>query len=194
MVFASLITNQLFAQSAKKAMRKDRFFEYRLIYNVEKNYFKDYFAHCLIERLDAETFNYEDENIRFNIVPDNLYFTMRIYNKSNQEMICRWERALFVINDISYNIIYIDDYAERHAAIFAPRYIAPQSFYDYRIKAPITFIYRRKDVKKYGPTIVRLLIPIVVNGKEIMYDFKYRVSYWDKKNDNRVKDLFQKEK
>lgn len=63
---------------------------------------------CYIERINAETFNHEDQDIKFKIISSTYSkWTISIENKTKNDMIVYWRDCSFVVNKISGNILFV---------------------------------------------------------------------------------------
>ena len=124
---------------------------------------------CYVERINAENFNYEDEEIKFNIESESWWWNIKIENKTHQEMTILWDKALFVVNEQSAGFMY-------YLNLLRGR-----------------FILDNRIIKKTGEDYyIRLIIPIEVNGEVKKYDFKYRVSLINAKKQQKYKEKRQK--
>ena len=143
---------------------------------IDKNLYKNW-MNIFFERVNSKEFNYEDKDILITVKPDEKYeWEIKIYNKTAQEMVCKWPQGLFVIGGKSYGILGRDyNHGVRTVSSFSiPYRIAPESYIEYSILPEEVLIYSKKQLKKQGPQFIRLIIPISINGEEKTFDFKYK--------------------
>ncbi|WP_320914361.1 hypothetical protein [Butyricimonas paravirosa] len=150
---------------------------------------------CYVERINAENFNYEDEEIKFNIESESWWWNIKIENKTHQEMTILWDKALFVVNEQSAGFMYYLN-LDYISFLSSEEIIAPHSYIEKECTNTILrgrFILDNRIIKKTGEDYyIRLIIPIEVNGEVKKYDFKYRVSLINAKKQQKYKEKRQK--
>ena len=150
---------------------------------------------CCIKRENAENFNYEDNNIKFNIRPELTWCEIKIENKTHQEMTILWDKALFVVNEQSASFMY---YLNLDCISFlsSEEIIAPHSYIEKECTNTTLrgrFILDNRIIKKTGEDYyIRLIIPIEVNGELKKYDFKYRIYLANAEKQQKYKEKRQK--
>ena len=152
---------------------------------------------CYIEREEAGDFNYEDKDIKFEIIPCNYsIWRISIENKTKNEMTVYWRNCSFVINKISVSILFVS--SKDISLKYYPPYeekIAPESIFDETRFAhnKLTSIINTEIIKKTGEDYyIRLIIPIEVNGELKKYDFKYRIYLANAEKQQKYKEKRQK--
>ena len=152
---------------------------------------------CYIERINAETFNYEDKDIKFKIISSTYsIWRISIENKTKNDMIIYWRDCSFVINKISGSILFVS--SKDISLKFYPPYeekIAPESIFGetYFAHNKREYIVDPKIIKKTGEDYyIRLIIPIEVNGELKKYDFKYRIYLANAEKQQKYKEKRQK--
>ena len=152
---------------------------------------------CYIEREEAGDFNYEDKDIKFEIIPCNYsIWRISIENKTKNEMTVYWRNCSFVINKISGSILFVS--SKDISLKYYPPYeekIAPESIFDETRFAhnKLTSIINTEIIKKTGEDYyIRLIIPIEVNGELKKYDFKYRIYLANAEKQQKYKEKRQK--
>ena len=152
---------------------------------------------CYIERINAETFNYEDKDIKFKIISSTYsIWRISIENKTKNDMIIYWRDCSFVINKISGSILFVS--SKDISLKYYPPYeekIAPESIFDETRFAhnKLTSIINTEIIKKTGEDYyIRLIIPIEVNGELKKYDFKYRIYLANAEKQQKYKEKRQK--
>ena len=144
----------------------------------KKNTYKE--LNCYIERIDADSFNYEDKFIKFTLLPISCWiWKIRIENQTKQNMTIIWNEALFIVNQQSAGFLF---YSRNLDYFTTPDYeetLASNSYIEYNCANTILkgrFIYDSGKIKKTGlDTHIRLVFPIKINGEIKIYDFKYKV-------------------
>ena len=64
---------------------------------------------CYIEREEADDLDYEDKDIKFEIIPDHYsIWTISIENKTKNDMIVYWRDCSFVACKISGSILFVN--------------------------------------------------------------------------------------
>lgn len=135
---------------------------------------------CYIERMNADNFNYEDNDIKFTIIPNYSWsWIIRIENKTKQNMTIIWDKALFIINQQSAGFLF---YTQKSGYLSYPAYdetIAPISYIEKECSTTLLrggFMYDTRKIKRTGlDSHIRLVFPIKVNGELKTYEFKYRI-------------------
>lgn len=152
---------------------------------------------CYIERINAETFNYEDQDIKFKIISSTYsIWRISIENKTKNDMIIYWRDCSFVINKISGSILFVS--SKDISLEYYPPYeekIAPESIFgEMRFTHnKLTKIINPKIIKITGEDYyIRLIIPIEVNGELKKYDFKYRIYLANAEKQQKYKEKRQK--
>lgn len=152
---------------------------------------------CYIEREEADDFDYEDKDIKFEIIPCNYsIWRISIKNKTKNEMTVYWRDCSFVINKISGSILFVS--SKDISLKYYPPYeekIAPESIFDETRFAhnKLTSIINTEIIKKTGEDYyIRLIIPIEVNGELKKYDFKYRIYLANAEKQQKYKEKRQK--
>lgn len=152
---------------------------------------------CYIEREEADDFDYEDKDIKFEIIPCNYsIWRISIKNKTKNEMTVYWRNCSFVINKISGSILFVS--SKDISLKYYPPYeekIAPESIFDETRFAhnKLTSIINTEIIKKTGEDYyIRLIIPIEVNGELKKYDFKYRIYLANAEKQQKYKEKRQK--
>ena len=151
------------------------------------------YADCYLERINAEIFDYEDENIKFKIIPDNYsVWTISIENKTKHNMVIYWRDCSFVINKLSGNILFVSkknlslEYHPQNQEIIAPESIFDETYFTHN---KLTNVIDSRIIKKTGEDYyIRLIFPIEVNGKLKKYEFKYRVYLINAKKQQKYKE------
>ena len=152
---------------------------------------------CRIEREEANDFDYEDKDIKLEIIPYTYFiWTISIENKTKNDMIVYWRDCSFVINKISGSILFVS--SKDISLKFYPPYeekIAPESIFGetYFAHNKREYIVDPKIIKKTGEDYyIRLIIPIEVNGELKKYDFKYRIYLANAEKQQKYKEKRQK--
>lgn len=138
------------------------------------------YVDCYIERENAETFNYADENIKFTINVDiGWLWNISIENKTKKDMTIFWRKCLFVVNNESAGIIYISPkwdyfYQPPHEEIIASKSTINTNFVNSKFGR--NRVIDPQIIKETGEDYyIRLVFPIEVNGELKKYEFKYRI-------------------
>ena len=152
---------------------------------------------CRIEREEANDFDYEDKDIKLEIIPYTYFiWTISIENKTKNDMIVYWRDCSFVINKISGSILFVS--SKDISLKYYPPYeekIAPESIFGetYFAHNKREYIVDPKIIKKTGEDYyIRLIIPIEVNGELKKYDFKYRIYLANAEKQQKYKEKRQK--
>ena len=152
---------------------------------------------CYIERINAETFNHEDQDIKFKIISSTYSkWTISIENKTKNDMIVYWRDCSFVVNKISGSILFVS--SKDFSLEYYPPYeekIAPESIFSetYFAHNKVTSLINPKIIKITGEDYyIRLIIPIEVNGELKKYDFKYRIYLANAEKQQKYKEKRQK--
>ena len=108
------------------------------------------YSEFYIERENAETFDYKDNDIEFTIEISSRNWLITIENKTKQNMNIYWGKGTFVINKISSSILFA---TTRTLEPYAPPYIekiAPESMTREKYINPseLTYIIDDQILKK----------------------------------------------
>lgn len=152
---------------------------------------------CYIEREEADDLDYEDKDIKFEIIPDHYsIWTISIENKTKNDMIVYWRDCSFVVNKISGSILFVSskdfslEYYPPYEEKIAPESILGETYFTHNKRE---YIIDPKIIKKTGEDYyIRLIIPIEVNGELKKYDFKYRIYLANAEKQQKYKEKRQK--
>ena len=154
----------------------------------KKNTYKE--LNCYIERIDAENFNYEDKDIKFFIRPSFQWWTIRIENKTEKDMIILWDKAILVFDRQSGSFMIVTDNFKYIPILFSDENIAPYSYVEKDYTSSTLrgkFIIDDRRIKKTGlDYYIELILPIEVNGEIKTYNFKYKVSLVNQKKQKKA--------
>lgn len=168
MIVCSIIFNQTNAQT-KKAIYRD--------------------IDLYVERENAGTFDYEDQDIKFVTKPSFTNWSIIIENKTKQNMKIYWQKGTFVVNKISGSILFysyktFNEYLPPYIETIAPESQTPKNYITH---SNITFILDNRIIKKSGTDYyIVLTIPIEVNGELKNYTFKYKVYFIKEKKQKKI--------
>ena len=168
--------------------------EAQLVNNKKATYSE---TDCYIERINAETFNHEDQDIKFKIISSTYSkWTISIENKTKNDMIVYWRDCSFVVNKISGSILFVSskdfslEYYPPYEEKIAPESILGETYFTHNKRE---YIIDPKIIKKTGEDYyIRLIIPIEVNGELKKYDFKYRIYLANAEKQQKYKEKRQK--
>ena len=152
---------------------------------------------CYIEREEADDLDYEDKDIKFEIIPDHYsIWTISIENKTKNDMIVYWRDCSFVACKISGSILFVNkkDLSLKYYPPYKEK-IAPESIFSetYFAHNKVTSLINSKIIKITGEDYyIRLIIPIEVNGELKKYDFKYRIYLANAEKQQKYKEKRQK--
>ena len=149
---------------------------------------------CYIEREEADDLDYEDKDIKFEIIPDHYsIWTISIENKTK---IVYWRDCSFVACKISGSILFVNKkdlslkYYPPYKEKIAPESILGETYFTHNKRE---YIIDPKIIKKTGEDYyIRLIIPIEVNGELKKYDFKYRIYLANAEKQQKYKEKRQK--
>ena len=149
---------------------------------------------CYIEREEADDLDYEDKDIKFEIIPDHYsIWTISIENKTKNVY---WRDCSFVACKISGSILFVNKkdlslkYYPPYKEKIAPESILGETYFTHNKRE---YIIDPKIIKKTGEDYyIRLIIPIEVNGELKKYDFKYRIYLANAEKQQKYKEKRQK--
>lgn len=132
---------------------------------------------------ESKSLSWENDSISFLFQPDEYFWDLTITNKSNLNLKCLWNETLFIIGDISSNIIFdnttmmLKNEPMPVSTVSPATKIRKSIFPLENLGSSITTpVFTKKRIKKYGDQTVTLIIPVQFDQKQSLYAFKFLIS------------------
>lgn len=148
------------------------------------------YAGCVIEQTTpgANNMVWENDSIKFTFSPTDLFWSIKIENKTKANVECDWDKTLFIRNKKSSGIVFdntirMQKDAPKGTSIIASGTEISKSIFPLENwwETGAYPVFKKKSIKKEGNMIIRLIFPIKYGDSIRKYEFSFMVSVPQKK-------------
>lgn len=148
------------------------------------------YAGCVIEQTTpgANNMVWENDSIKFTFSPTDLFWSIKIENKTKANVECDWDKTLFIRNKKSSGIVFdntirMQKDAPKGTSIIASGTEILKSIFPLENwwETGAYPVFKKKSIKKEGNMIIRLIFPIKYGDSIREYEFSFMVSVPQKK-------------
>lgn len=132
---------------------------------------------------ELKSLAWENDSISFTFQPSEYFWDITIANKSNVNLKCLWSESLFIIGDISSQIIFDNTTMMLKNEPLPPSTASPNTKIRKSIFPLENFgssaanpVFTKRLIKKYGDRTVTLIFPVQFDQKQSSYTFKFNIS------------------
>lgn len=148
------------------------------------------YAGCIIEQTtpNSNGMVWEDDSVKFTFTPTDMFWKIKIENKTNEKIICDWDNTLFIRNKKSSGIVFDNtirinkDEPKGTSAIASETELLKKIFPLENWWGTGAYpVFKKKSIVKEGDMVVRLIFPVIYGEKSKDYEFSFKISVIPKK-------------
>ena len=148
------------------------------------------YSGCIIEQTtpNSNGMVWENDSLKFTFTPTDMFWKIKIENKTKEKAICDWDNTMFIRNKKSSGIIFDNtirikkDEPKGTSVIASETEILKEIFpLENWWDTGAYPVFKKKSIAKEGDMIVRLIFPISFGEKAKDYEFSFNISVITKK-------------
>jgi hypothetical protein len=126
---------------------------------------------------------WENDSLMFSFNPSDYFWKVNVENKTGNKAFIQWDNALFIRNKKSSKVVFDSTIRFKMNDPLGESTIASKSEIGKSIY-PVDLwwetepypVFKKKNIKKEGDMVVRILIPVSFDGKIKDYEFNFVIS------------------